>query len=122
MLHFWGVDNQMQRKELIRIRKTAAALACVVSLVTCSSAVSADDMDMIADGGSDSGYLDDGSYVDSGYNADDGASLFEDMGEDVQYNAGVPMDTLQDAMRLANALKTENKKYILLENDLPDNY
>jgi len=32
------------------------------------------------------------------------------------------VDTLQDAMRMANALKTENKKYILLENDLPDNY
>ena len=32
------------------------------------------------------------------------------------------VDTLQDAMKLANALKTDNKKYILLENDLPDNY
>ena len=32
------------------------------------------------------------------------------------------IDTLQDAMNLANALKTEKKKYILLENDLPDNY
>ena len=32
------------------------------------------------------------------------------------------VDTLQDAMNLANALKTEKKKYILLENDLPDNY
>ncbi|MCR4791401.1 MAG: UDP-N-acetylmuramoyl-tripeptide--D-alanyl-D-alanine ligase [Lachnospiraceae bacterium] len=32
------------------------------------------------------------------------------------------VDTLQDAMKLANALKTDKKKYILLENDLPDNY
>ncbi len=32
------------------------------------------------------------------------------------------VDTLQDAMNLANALKSEKKKYILLENDLPDNY
>ena len=32
------------------------------------------------------------------------------------------VDTLQDAMNLANAIKSEKKKYILLENDLPDNY
>ena len=32
------------------------------------------------------------------------------------------VDTLQDAMKLANNLKSDKKKYILLENDLPDNY
>ena len=98
---FWGVDNQMQRKEMIRIRKSAAAIACAVSLLACGTAVSADE---IVDGDDDyySGDFDDGSYVDSGYDADDDASLFEDTGEDVQYNAGVPMDTLQDAMESGN--------------------
>ncbi len=31
-------------------------------------------------------------------------------------------DTLQEAMEKANSIKTEQKKYILLENDLTDNY
>ena len=100
MLHIGGVVNKMQRKELIRIQRTAAALACAVSLLACSTAVSADDMIAYDDSYSDD--FDDGSYVDSGYDADDGGSLFEDTGEDVQYNAGVPMDTLQDAMESGN--------------------
>ena len=31
-------------------------------------------------------------------------------------------DNLQDAMNRAMNIKTDKKKYILLENDLPDNY
>ncbi len=97
---YWGVVNKMKRKELIRIGKTVAALACAVSLLSCSTVVSADDMIDYDDSYSD--FDDDGSYVDSGYDADDGGSLFEDTGDDVQYNAGVPMDTLQDAMESGN--------------------
>lgn len=41
-----------------------------------------------------------GSYVDD--DGDSGGDLFEDTGEDVQYNSGVSMDTLQDAIDSGN--------------------
>ena len=37
--------------------------------------------------------------------------------EDVRYT-----DSLEDAISRAYAVKTDKHKYILLENDLPDNY
>ena len=91
----------MRKRYLIRIRRTAAALTSVLVLLAGSTALSADDSDITVD--DSSGDFQDGSVgsVSPGgsLELDDSGFLFEDTGQDVQYNAGVPMDTLQDAMK-----------------------
>ena len=88
----------MQKKKLLRIRRTAAALTSALVLAAGGAAVSADDFGITQDNESfdDS----DGGVSDSGGSLDlsDSGFLIEDTGSDVQYNAGVPMDTLQKAM------------------------
>ncbi len=34
----------------------------------------------------------------------------------------IPVDDLQEAFRMVNAIPGEKQKVILIENDLPDNY
>ena len=96
----------MRKKELIRLRRTlAAGVSAAVLLAGAESvAVCADDDDITIDDGE--GYTgggsidagDSGGSIDAGDSGSDSAFLIEDTGEDVSYNAGVPMDTLQDAM------------------------
>ena len=91
----------MHRKELRKLQKTAVALTSSLAILAGCMTVPADDFDddIMSD---DSDYSDDsGGSVDAGGGSlemEDSPFLIEDSGEDVQYNAGVPMDTLQDAM------------------------
>ena len=88
----------MQNKR-VKFQKMTAAMVSSLALVLGSFAVHAEDYDIMQD--NDSSGFDD-SYSDSSSGGsielDDGGSLFEDTGQDVQYNAGVPMDTLQNAI------------------------
>ena len=88
----------MKKKDLIRIRKTSAALTMALALLAGGVAVCADEITM--DDGS-AGF-DDSSSGGGSLDLDDSGFLIEDTGQDVQYNAGVPMDTLQDAMDSGN--------------------
>lgn len=88
----------MQKNRLKRIRHSALAGFSALSLLVGSFSapaediVTGDDTDF-SDSGSSGGSIDAG---DSG--SSDSAFLIEDTGEDVSYNAGVSMDTLQDAI------------------------
>ena len=88
----------MQNKR-VKFQKMTAAMVSSLALVLGSFAVHAEDYDIMQD--NDSSGFDD-SYSDSSSGGSielaDGGSLFEDTGQDVQYNAGVPMDTLQNAI------------------------
>ena len=88
----------MQNKR-VKFQKMTAAMVSSLALVLGSFAVHAEDYDIMQD--NDSSGFDD-SYSDSSDGGSielaDGGSLFEDTGQDVQYNAGVPMDTLQNAI------------------------
>ena len=87
----------MKKKELMRIQRTLAALTMALALPAGGMAACADDI--MSDDSSVS--FEDGSSSSSGGGSlelDDSGFLIEDTGQDVQYNAGVPMDTLQDAM------------------------
>ena len=89
----------MAKKDFKRIQRSATALFSALALLAGGAAVSAED-DIMFDT-DPSGYDDSsGGSVGSITPTDDydSAFLIEDMGEDVQYNAGVSMDTLQDAM------------------------
>ena len=88
----------MQKKKLLRIRRTAVALASVLVLAAGGAAVSADDSDITMDNDSIDSGDGDTSYSGGSLELEEGGALFEDTGSDVQYNAGVPMDTLQKAM------------------------
>ena len=91
----------MQKKERKRIKQSAIAGFSVLALLAGSMGACADEITF--DDGSDTG-SGIGSGIDAGIDAGtddrdfDSPFLIEDTGEDVQYNAGVPMDTLQDAM------------------------
>ncbi len=86
-------------KKLKRIQFSALAGFSALSLLAGSFAVSADDIMItgdeseVTDSGISAGSIDAG---DSG--GSDSGFLIEDTGEEVQYNAGVSMDTLQDAI------------------------
>lgn len=88
----------MQKKR-IRIQKMTAAMVSSLALVLGSFAAPADDFDMMQDNDF-SGFDDSSSDSSSGGSLElaDSGFLIEDTGEDVQYNAGVPMDTLQNAI------------------------
>ncbi len=88
----------MRKKQPKRIQRSAAALISAAAILAGGAAVSADDDIMFDpeassydDGGGSGGSIGSIDASDSGF-------LIEDTGDDVQYNAGVPMDTLQDAM------------------------
>lgn len=90
-----------------RIRRTAIAGSCILSLLA-GTAVYADDEIAFDDGSIDTsgttGSVDAGESTSS-----DSAFLIEDTGQDVAYEAGVPMDTLQNA---AEAGDTDTLKKI----------
>ena len=96
----------MQKKELMRKQRTVIALISSLALFAGGMSVCADE-DMLYDDGYDDTPI---GSVDSGgsLEMEDSPFLIEDTGEDVQYNAGVPMDTLQDAIDSGDE-KTLNK-------------
>lgn len=84
----------MKNTGLIRIQRTFVALLSALTLPAGCVTVSADEIMMDSESYSSGGSVDSGGSLD----LSDGGFLIEDTGQDVQYNAGVPMDTLQDAM------------------------
>ena len=94
-----GEIDVMQKKGRKRIHHSAIAGLSALALLAGSTPGYADEI-TLDDGTSD--YQEGGGSIDAGGSIDTGGSdspfLIEDSGEDVMYNAGVPMDTLQDAM------------------------
>ncbi|MBP3873934.1 MAG: M28 family peptidase [Lachnospiraceae bacterium] len=86
----------MLRRGLRRITRSTVAMFSAMVLLAGGMAVSADEI--MLDDSDDGGSVDVGGSIEAGDYSSDSAFLIEDTGEDVQYNAGVPMDTLQDAM------------------------
>lgn len=96
----------MQNRRLIRIKRSCIAFLSVLALMAGVMHVSADDImdDDAPDTGDSSETGGGGSLeLDSG----DSGLLFEDTGNDVQYNAGVSMDTLKEAMEAGDTKTLE---------------